>query len=122
MSHNQGCITASILSIIWFRIEDLCSPPEHMQAYIHNILAVILQNKLNGSQVGYGTNGITVSSNAVRLVWTFDMILLNVSRVLFILNMKHLPPLVCSHNLLHKLVEEVNMTLGRIQMQLLFSH
>jgi hypothetical protein len=85
MSCNQGCITASILSIIWFRIEDLCSLPEHMQAYIHNILAVILQNRLNGSEVGYETDGITVSSNAERLVWTFDMILLNVSRLLFIL-------------------------------------
>jgi hypothetical protein len=56
-----------------------------MQAYICNILAVILQNRLNGSQVGYEMDGITVSSNAERLVWTFEMILLNVSRVLFIL-------------------------------------
>jgi hypothetical protein len=35
-----------------------------MQEYIPNILAVILQNRLNGSQVGYEMDGITVSSNA----------------------------------------------------------
>jgi hypothetical protein len=57
----------------------------HASIYIHNILAVILQNRLNGSEVGYETDGITVSSNAERLVWTFDMILLNVSRLLFTL-------------------------------------
>jgi hypothetical protein len=73
------------LSIIWFRIEDLCSLPEDIQAYLLNILAVILQNRLNGSQVGYKMDGITVSSNAEMLVWTFDMILLNVSWGLFIL-------------------------------------
>jgi hypothetical protein len=56
----------------------------HASIYTQH-LAVILQNRLNGSQVGYETDGITVSSNAERLVWTFDMILLNVSRVLFIL-------------------------------------
>jgi hypothetical protein len=56
-----------------------------MQAYIRNILAVILQNRLNGSQVGYEMDGITVSSNAEMLVWTFDMILLNVSWGLFVL-------------------------------------